>query len=853
MVVNSFRCFMYFAANPLTILQKKTLNFDHLRFFLLDLDQLELTDPQDEQLQRVPGGMLNSRIFQPLLFLTLMLASALAGAVSNFAPIPTAEVNNLPLGRHLRMLEDPSGTLLVEDVRSTDFDRQFEPLFVETPYLGRTHSVFWFRFDLDFTEGNSDMILELGYPHLKHITLYRFAENTLLDQQMSGYGDPLTSKLHCSRPCFLIPQSHDRQTLYLRVNSDSPLFVPMHLRTPNSQLKSERVMMALSSLFYGAFLVMGLFNLFLYFSTRKSSYLYYVAYITSLGLWTLSHDGLLREMLFMGNEFLASYRIHFILTLFSVCMGAIFCQKFLNTRDNMPLHHKAFSFLILIGGIDILLILLTGKLMLPNSANLLTIIFCFAGLSAGTLGLMRGLKTARFFLTAWISVIIGSACWVLTISGVFPLNKITLFSVHMGALVETILLGLALGDRINVLQAERIQVEQEAKHRLEETNAKLAASNRFKDEFLSTISHELRTPMNGIFGAYELLEHTDLNTEQVKYLSTISRSSRDMMGMVENILTYTQLESGIAKPNEYPFRIKECLQEIAMHYRGRASMQDLDFDFKLDNKIPMTLAGDEDKLRLLLDHLLDNAFKFTDQGFIRFEVTYLQSGDDELEKLQFVIRDSGCGVPESLQSDIFNSFKQADGSLTRRKGGLGIGLALCQKIVTLLQGKLEFRSVVNEGTQVVLTLAFKPAEDQYRQANQISDTIKPEKIDILVVEDNYVNKLVMEGQLKKLGFQVFAAGNGKEAVTMMEKREYDLVFMDCQMPIMDGFEAARQVRQLNNRNASIPIIAVTANTNPGDRENCISAGMNDYIKKPFNQAILIAAINRWLSYDTDAH
>ncbi|RLU03066.1 MAG: hybrid sensor histidine kinase/response regulator [Ketobacter sp.] len=796
--------------------------------------------------------MLKFRLFQPLLFVMLAVLCGQGFASPYIVPIKASEVQDMPLGKRLQILEDPSGTLLVEDVRSPDISRQFEPLFVDTPYLGRTHSVFWFRFDLDFSANDSDLILELGYPHLKHITLYRFENDQLVDQESAGYGDPNTTKLHCSRPCFDIPQSDGVQTLYLRVNSDSPLFVPINLRNPNSQLKSERIMMALSALFYGAFMVMGLFNLFLYFSTRKSSYIYYVAYIISVALWTLSHDGVLREMLFMQYEALASYRVHFIFTLLSLCMGAIFCQKFLNTAENMPLHHKAFSFLVLMGVVDIILIIMTSKVQLPNSANLLTILLCVAGLSAGSVGIMRGLKTARFFLIAWLSVIVGSASWVLTISGVFPLNKITLFSVHMGALLETILLGLALGDRINVLQAERIQVEKEAKRRLEENNIKLAASNRFKDEFLSTVSHELRTPMNGIFGAYELLEHTDLNTEQVKYLSTISRSSRDMMGMIENILTYTQLESGIAKPNAHPFRIKECLQEIAMHYRGRAAMQDLDFDFRLDNNIPMTLEGDEDKLRLLLDHLLDNAFKFTDQGFVRFEVTHLQSSEADQEKLMFVIRDSGCGVPESLQSDIFNSFKQADGSLTRRKGGLGIGLALCQRIISILQGKLEFKSVVNEGTQVVLTLPFRPAEDQFRQTNQISTTIKPENTDILVVEDNYVNKLVMEGQLRKLGFQVFSAGNGREAVSMMEKREYDLVFMDCQMPIMDGFEAARRIRQLNNRNASIPIIAVTANTNPGDREHCIAAGMNDYIKKPFNQAVLIAAINRWLSYDTEA-
>lgn len=794
--------------------------------------------------------MLKSAFFSTFLLLVGVLAPSFSAASSNFAPIDASKVTDLVMGKHLHMLEDASGTLLIEDVHSADLDHQFEPVFIDTPYLGRTHSVFWFRFEVDFKQQPSPLILEIGYPHLKHISLFQFAGDQLLSTAKSGYADHVEGTIDCSRPCFLITPKPGIQTLYLRINSDSPLFVPMNLREPNAQMHSERFTMALTALFYGAFIVMALFNLFLYWSTRENSYLYYVIYIASLCLWTLSHDGLLRELAFNNNDWLASYKTHFILTLFCVCMGALFCQKFLKTATNMPLHHKAFSFLMLMSGIDIALIILTGKLLLPNSANLLTLVFCLTGLSAGMNGLIRGFKTARFFMIAWLSVIIGTVSWVLTISGIFPLNKLTVFSVHLGGLLETILLALALGDRINVLQAERIKIEQDANRKLEETNTKLAASNQFKDEFLSTVSHELRTPMNGIFGASELLEHTELNSEQVKYLSTISRSSRDMLGMIENILTYTQLESGTASANYHPFRIKECLEEMASHYRGRASVQHLDFKFHLDPNIPANMEGDEDKLKLLLDHLLDNAFKFTDIGQVRFDISKLVTADNQAEKLQFIIKDSGCGVPESLQSEIFNSFKQADGSLTRRKGGLGIGLALCQKIVTILEGKLEFKSVVNEGTQVVLTLPFKQASDSYKQTNQISDNIAREATDILVVEDNYVNKLVMEGQLRNLGFQVFSAGNGREAVSMMEKREYDLVFMDCQMPIMDGFEASKQIRQLNNRNATVPIIAVTANTNPGDRESCIAAGMNDYIKKPFNQATLISAINRWLiSYD----
>ena len=794
--------------------------------------------------------LVKSTLFFTLVFAAFLLQSGQLFAHQGSSPIQTDHIESFVLGKHLYTLEDAEGTLLLEDILSDELQQQFEPMFVEPPYLGRTHSTYWFRFQLDFSASQRPLILEVGYPHLKHITLYQFDDGQLISEVESGYAGQQSNDLNCGRFCFFIQPSESIQTVYLKVSSDSPLFLPMTLRSPEEQLRNERIVMAMQALFYGAFLVMSLFNLFLYWSTRQSSYLYYVLYIGALSVWTLSHDGILREILFYKNEWLASYKTHFLLTLMSVGIGALFCQKFLKTESNMPFHHKIFSFLVLCCILDSVLILLNGRIILPNSANLLTLMVCLTAISSGLIGISKGFKTARFYFIAWICVIIGSVSWVLVISGIFPLNNFTTFSVQIGGLLETILLALALGDRINVLQAERIRIEKDAKQKLEISNKKLEASNQFKDEFLSTVSHELRTPMNGIFGASELLENTTLDTEQIKYLSTISRSSRDMLGMIENILTYTQLEAGTASPNNHPFKVRDCLNEMAGHYRGRAAIQGIDFKFKLDPKIPTDVDGDEDKLKLLLDHILDNAYKFTDHGSVRFLINAKQQQDESL-RLEFEISDTGCGVPESLQSEIFDSFKQADGSLTRRKGGLGIGLALSRKIVDILGGELKFKSVVGEGTTVTLLLDFQPCQESNTQAlTTISDTINPDKVDILVVEDNYVNRLVMEGQLKKLGFQVFAAGNGKEAVSMMEKREYDLVFMDCQMPIMDGFEATRLTRQLNNRNASIPIIAVTANTNPGDREACIAAGMNDYIKKPFNQAILITAINRWMSLNS---
>lgn len=790
-----------------------------------------------------PGKILWA--FLPLL---LLFATGLTRASTSLEPLDMNLIDEATLGKHLMFLEDPQGVLLLDDILTDEYQSRFEPVFVDTPYFGRTRSTYWFRLQVAPNKANNPRLIEIAYPHLKSITLYEMKDRRLLRTLQSGYENRDMEPYNCLRFCFLIKGNHGIHTLYFRISTDSPMFVPMVMRAPEKQLLNERINMAVVALFYGAFVVMGLFNLFLFFSTQDRSYLFYVMYIVTLFLWTSSHDGLLREVLLYRNDMLSSYRVHFLLTLVPILFGALFCQRFLRTAETMPLHHRVFSFLILLCLVDAALTLVSGRILLPDSVNLLTVTFSIAGVSASVQGLRQGLRTARFFLTAWVAVILGSVLWVLTLSGVLPFNSFTAFSVHIGGLLETILLSLALGDRINMLQAERIQLEQDAKHRLEDSNQKLEASNRFKDEFLSTVSHELRTPMNGIIGASELLEHTELNSEQYKYLSTINRSSHDMLGMIENILTYTQFEAGTATASNRPMKIRQLLDEMTAHYRGRAAIKQLEFRHHIDPSIPSDLAGDFDKVKLLLDQVLDNAIKFTDSGHIRFDVTV----DEERKHkdtlwLKFVIRDTGCGVPESLQGEIFNSFKQGDGSMTRRKGGLGIGLALSKRIIDILDGRLTFKSSVLDGTTVILSLPFRPcaAQDEPAQGD-LAESINCASVEILVVEDNYVNKLVLEGFLKKLGFSVQAVDNGKEAVALLEKREFDLVFMDCQMPVMDGFEATRQLRKLSNRNAGIPVVAVTANANPGDRERCLAAGMNDYLKKPFSQQLLVSTLNRWL-------
>jgi CheY-like chemotaxis protein len=356
--------------------------------------------------------------------------------------------------------------------------------------------------------------------------------------------------------------------------------------------------------------------------------------------------------------------------------------------------------------------------------------------------------------------------------------------------------------------------------------------------------------MNGIFGATELLKLADPSEEQKKYLDTVSHSSNEMLKMVEDILTYTQCEAQTLKENRADFNIETLLSTLAFDYRKRCEQKGVRFQFHISSEIPDKLHGDQNKVRLVLQHILDNAWKFTDEGEVVFRCLPIQQTRERI-RIRFQVSDTGCGVEESKSELIFESFRQADGSLTRKKGGLGIGLALSKDIIEILNGELHFESVPQQGTSVTVDLEFAKADPLtgsiHEQRHAALPRLKAGK-KVLIVEDNPVNKLVLESLIRKLRLLPVSVVNGKEAVDYLEKTTVDVVLMDCQMPVMDGFEATRRIRRLDNANKQVPVIAVTANANPGDKNKCLESGMNDYIKKPISQNTLIDKLANWLGH-----
>lgn len=782
----------------------------------------------------------------------------------------TVTINNgghYPLTEYLMVLEDPSNSLTFEQIKN----HSFSDLKKSVPKLGARTSTWWVKFDLKLLADDTPWYIQLNYPHIKSVDLFHPNDDSNTEASdtktsdtdtsytvlHSGY-ETLSKERDSNTQGFIFPLIHTKnktQTFYFKIVSDSPIMIPLAAVNADQLLSSERFSSYAHGSFYGIFAVMGLFNLFIFFTTREKSYLFYVFYIASIFLFTLSSDGALRKIIPFVNPASISYGFNMIMAMGPVAFGALFCQNFLHTKENQPIIHKILWSIIFLCIINTLLLITLNSYPFHSSVVILTFLLSGTALTAGAIALKHNLSIARFFLVAWACLVIGSVLWLLTLMGIIPFNEYSSLSAHTGAALETILLSMALGDRINQTRKEKQAIEAEAKEQLEESNRLLAGSNHFKDEFLSVISHELRTPMNGVYGATELLEFTNLDEEQQDHIKTIKRSSDDMLNMVEDILTFTQSEAGTLSQHNEPIELAPLIQRLSKEIEMRCTVRNIAYTIEIEANIPPIISCDKSKLVIILSHLLDNAVKFTENGHITLNISPVSKAKKTVKKassselsmdLRFTISDSGCGVPLDQQKFVFESFRQLDGSLTRQHGGLGIGLALCKRIVDVLNGTLTFESKIGVGTTVSVDLLVGVPEEQRLQstASEPPSAIISGK-HILVVEDNYVNKLVIAGILKKMQLTVSTCSDGREAVDFVKNNEIDLILMDCQMPVMDGYDASRAIRKISGAMAQVPIIAVTANANPGDRLLCLEAGMNDYLKKPITHALLAEKIGKW--------
>ena len=406
-------------------------------------------------------------------------------------------------------------------------------------------------------------------------------------------------------------------------------------------------------------------------------------------------------------------------------------------------------------------------------------------------------------------------------------------------------------EELNAELTREVEKREQTEHELKLAIEEVEAASKAKSDFLAVVSHEIRTPMNGILGMLDLVTDSELNKLQRDYLDTANRSAETLLRLLNDLLDFSKTNQSGLQLERTAFLLKETVEEITSLMAGRAKKKGLKFSFTWDDTAPDWVSGDPIRFRQIIGNLLGNAVKFTEEGAVSVALKRIQR-EDELIRYFFEIEDTGIGIDAEALKNLFEPFTQADLSMTRKYGGTGLGLAISKQLIELMGGQIEVSSELKGGSKFSFTivLAEPGAFEIERKLSRADDLRVKDNFcgKVLVVEDDPVNQRVIRLLLERLGLEIHLAENGQVGFDCAVRDNWDLIFMDCQMPVLDGISATRKIRDYEKKHglSHTPIVALTANAKDTDRMTCNAAGMDDFLAKPVRRPELSGVLETWL-------
>ncbi|MCG8671524.1 MAG: ATP-binding protein [Pseudomonadales bacterium] len=615
-------------------------------------------------------------------------------------------------------------------------DDIWHPCPSDPPEFGYTTQIAWVKFSIsNLLTVEQPIFLELKYPLLDKIHLYQIRSDGLrtfpIQGDMQAFKERLVNHRNITFPIDLSAGQVD--TLVFRVESTSSLTIPIEIYSETGFREESIKEGIIQGIFYGILLVMLIYNLFLFFSTRISNYLLYVIYVLTFLLLQASLSGYAFQLFWPDYPAWHNTSVSFFVA-FSGFTVVIFTRSFLSLPKE-----KVISRYILNGAATSLLIIACLSFFIPytyaiKAGSLVGVFSLGSILVIGILSWIQGNIVARYMVIAWITLILSAIGYAFTKFGWIPSTPLTEYYLLIGSALEVSLLSFALADRINRERQEKISAQQTLLRQAEQINQEQKRNNQMmaeahekemaalqkaldaeseskaKSEFLATMSHEIRTPMNGVIGMTELLSTTTLNDTQHKYLDIISSSGQALLSIINDILDYSKISAGHMELEDIEVDLELLAHECVALQSMNADKRGLEIASLFSPDVPKIIISDPTRLRQIINNLISNAIKFTHEGSVTLEVTTIHD-----DKLLFEVRDTGIGITPEQQSKLFSAFQQADSSTTRKYGGTGLGLSICKQLSELMGGEIGIRSEPGQGSTFFFTIKYK-AEEKDQQS-----------------------------------------------------------------------------------------------------------------------------------------